>query len=191
RNGVSDTDLARRESRNSKTLRNPLQARIDNQRTRIGVAGRRKDEENFHDDALKCGTLVSLQLMGRRSQTIVNDARRRRRSGRDLHGLETIDVGGCDLEVTLGENVLRRKQRPQFVDVRVSMIGEITHKCCAYIEAQGGVALGIVLDDSAQVGGETSEAGGRGFSLDGEGFLVIDEAWPYLGENPEVFKARS
>src|ERR1035438_7451689 len=71
------------------------------------------------------------------------------------------------------------------------MIGEVTHQRGADIEAQGGVALGVVFDDSAQVGGETSEAGGRGFSLDGEGFLVIDEAWPYLGENPEVFKARS
>src|ERR1017187_4740957 len=71
------------------------------------------------------------------------------------------------------------------------MIGEVTHQRGAYIEAQGGVAFGVVFDDSAQVGGETSEAGGRGFSLDGESFLVIDEAWPYLGENPKVFVASS
>src|ERR1022692_1176977 len=107
------------------------------------------------------------------------------------YALEAVDVGSCHLEVALGDDVRSRKLASQLVFMRVRMIGEIAHQGGAHIEAQGGVAFRVVLENSAQVSGEASEAGRRCLSLDWESVLVIDESGAYLGKDSEVFAARS
>src|SRR5664279_386136 len=71
------------------------------------------------------------------------------------------------------------------------MVGEVTHQRGAHVEAQGGVAFRIVLDDCSHVGGEPGEASRSRLSLDGQGILVIDKAGADLGENAEVVESRS
>src|SRR5664279_2147987 len=71
------------------------------------------------------------------------------------------------------------------------MVGEVAHHRGANVEAQGGVAVRVVLDDSAHVGGEPGKGSRSGLSLDGQCILVIDEARADLGEYAEVVESRS
>src|SRR5271165_7652026 len=75
-----------------------------------------------------------------------------------LHKSEPEHVSGRNLEIPLGDDVLRREQVLDLRKARIRVISEIANQRSTHVKAQRGFAIRVQFHDPAKVGSETGEA---------------------------------
>ena len=103
--------------------------------------------------------------------------------------LESVRVARRDLKIALVNVILVGAQIAEPRHSRIRMIAEVAHQCSADVEAQTGPAVGIDLDDSAEIPRKSRQAGGLVSAAEpGYCFLVVNEPGRTLPKIPQCSK---
>src|SRR6266436_2733617 len=109
----------------------------------------------------------------------------------DFSRLKPIRIRGRNLQVALRHPILRRQVAAQRILSRIRMVREIAHYSGSHVEAQNGVALRVILEDAAQIGGKPGEAVRCHVAPTLHRVLVVNEAGAYLAEQTKMLEMRA